>query len=337
MTKIEWTDEQWSPVVGCTAVSPGCTNCWAARQASRNLHVDHTGLARAGKWLGSPVRRLMDRLAVPLHWRKPRRIAVGLMSDLFHKDVPDEFIDMVLAVAVLGHRHTYQLLTKRAERMQEYFAELSADRARREYRLCHAAWNLGDEADCHVGNLLSGVATPAAHWPLRNVWAGVSVEDQKRADERIALLLRTTAAVRWISYEPALGPIDLPLPVGCRGCNHPGDLITTWNENGRCSVCDGTRQEPSGLHWVVVGGESGPGARPCNIKWIRSMKDQCADFGIPCFVKQVGTQPYRDVFNPNAPAYDDDRVYYALLDRKGGDPEEWPADLRVRQFPGGAL
>ena len=223
-TAIEWTDKVWNPVTGCSKVSQGCKNCYALRLFSKV----YPGRAF------TDVKCHAERLQAPLHWRKPALIFVNSMSDLFHEKVPFEFVDAVRQITFEAKLHTFQILTKRPERMLAY-------------------WNWASER-----HLIPG-------WP-RNVWLGVSVEDQKTADERIPLLLQTPAAVRWISAEPMLGPIDLHrIPFGT-------------SNGSRFPLLD----------WVVTGGESGPGARPMHPDWARSLRDQCVAAGVPFFFKQWG-------------------------------------------------
>lgn len=263
-TGIEWCDATWNPVTGCTKVSQGCKHCYAERLFPRVYSRDRIDLSKPSGAVTSP-RRFTDvwvhpeRLEQPLRWRKPKRIFVNSMSDLFHEQVPDEFIDQVFAVMGLARWHTFQVLTKRPERMQSY--------------LCgHAAggrhiWTAGQQITMPAGR-----HKPETGWPLPNVWLGVSVENQETADERIPLLLETPAAVRFLSVEPLLGPVDLvpylfiPDPHGA-----PADLMPA------CA-----------LHWVIVGGESGPGARPMPPAWVRSIRDQCVMSGVKFFFKQWG-------------------------------------------------
>jgi protein gp37 len=222
-TEIAWTDATWNPVSGCTQASPGCDHCYAARLAKR-LPVAHAG--------GRPFSEVVchpERLDVPIRWRKPRRIFVCSMGDLFHDGVPFDFVDSVWGRMLLANQHTFQVLTKRPAKMLEY---LSTRR-----------W------------------TPDGS----NVWLGVTAEDQQRADERIPLLLQCPAAVRLVSVEPMLGPVDLSGYGWMRG------LLT----------------EPR-ISWVICGGESGSGARPMHPAWARSLRDQCSAAGVPFFFKQQG-------------------------------------------------
>lgn len=318
MSKIQWTDETWNPTVGCTRVSPGCEHCYAERVAHRGMQEAHRGLTtERGRWNGS-VKLLPDRLEQPLHWRKPRRVFVDSMSDLFHEDVQDSFIDRVFAVMAMTPLHAYQILTKRPERMREYLIGCSADRIinaavrqhdaslPRSSRVSEAVWELGEE------------------WPLSNVQLGVSAEDQARLDERVPHLLATPAAVRFLSLEPLLGPVD-PTRVDAAAFDaESSGIALDALRGGRLSAT------PWHINWVIVGGESGPGARPCDVDWIRSIVRQCRAAGVPCFVKQLGSYAILD------PRYDRRLPGWTrkLRDPKGGDWNEWPEDLRVREFPG---
>ncbi len=290
-TEIQWTDETWNPVTGCTKISPGCSHCYiertpAFRIAGRKFDKGHI-----------PLRMHGDRLGQPLRWRKPRRIFVNSLSDLFHDDVSVTMIKAVWRTMAQTPQHTYQILTKRPSRMRA---------------------------------LLEG-------WePLPNVWLGVSVENQHFADERIPLLLQTPAAVRFISAEPLLGRVDLSGFVPKRQPWKP--YVECRHGYDACPICD-SNPAPA-LDWVIVGGESGPGARPFDVRWARSIVEQCRNADVPVFVKQLGS---------NCRAYFDHREWPAdtrahvgrtmqepnwiQLSKKGGVPDEWPTDLRIRQFP----
>jgi protein gp37 len=239
-TKIEWTDETWNPVSGCSKVSE-------------------------------------DLLMEPLRWRQPRKIVVNSMSDLFHEQVPDEFIRMVFAVMGEASHHTFQVLTNRPARMQRLMTE----------------WlNEGDFAT------LTGATEPSFPWP--NVWVGVSVENQDAANERIPFLLETPAAGRFISCESLLGPVDLTrIDLGDQLTKGYGKRRILWNaltgwesqyasgespdsaNHPKCMVNLGSR-----INWVIVGGESGPGARPMHPDWVRSIRDQCQEAGVQFYMKQ---------------------------------------------------
>jgi len=279
--KIEWTDATWNPVTGCSKVSAGCKHCYAEREWPR---IAKLVPAYAGRDF-TDVRTHGDRLDQPIRWAKRRMIFVNSMSDLFHPEVPEDFIDSVFGVmwACLYGRneqdgHIFQVLTKRADRMHDYFRK-----DRRE------AW--ARSAVQHGGGI-----DPDGIWdqtmnhdgPHPRIWLGVSVEDQAAADERIPLLLDTPAAVRWISAEPLLGPVRLS---GLPGL--PSD-----DEDVRIDALAGTyitsryQETPttlgSRIGWVVVGGESGPKARPMHPQWARDLRDQCAAAGVQFLFKQWG-------------------------------------------------
>lgn len=240
-TKISWTDKTWNPVTGCTKISAGCKNCYAERMAKR-LQL----MGQANYRDGFAVRTHEHMLGQPLKWKKPCRVFVASMADLFHRKAPDAFIDRVLAVVQQTSRHSYQLLSKRAGRMAEYAA--------------------------------------ATDWPT-NAWAGVSVEDQRVVD-RIDMLRQIDAPIRWISAEPLLEPLpNLNL---------------------------------DGIAWLVVGGESGPGARPCELEWIEDLVEQCDAAGVKPFVKQYGTVLAKRM---------------GCTNRTGADPSEWPKHLQRQEFP----
>lgn len=284
----------------------------------------------AGRKLGDPVQLHPDRLEAPLHWRKPRRVFVNSLSDLFHEDVPNKFIAAIFGVMAACPQHAFQVLTKRPERMLSWFQWVQSHRpaVTRELIKQGGAWPKIDEYSAEsllcvfsareVLEPLSRVVLTA--WPLPNVWLGVSVEDQQTADERIPILLQTPTAVRFVSVEPLLGPVDL------REVNPIDDFYIDALD---------TPDQSFKLNWVIVGGESGPKARPCDVAWIRSIVRQCEKAAVPCFVKQLGARPYEDGCAPGhvwigkSPA-----SLHQLSDKKGGDPTEWPEDLRVREFPG---
>jgi protein gp37 len=280
-SKIEWTDASWNPIVGCSIVSPGCTNCYAMRLAERisRMTEGSTGLAGPygeltkrvnGKpvWTGA-LRLIEPRLSDPLRWKRPRMIFVNSMSDLFHEDCPDEWILDALTVMAIARQHTFQVLTKRAKRMRDFMSNP----------------DLLQEIMVNWWSFDGGMRGVDA-WPLPNVWLGVSTEDQKRADERIPPLLETPAAVRFVSAEPLLGPLDLQSRFGTV-LSQVGDVII--DDAGEWTFTD---TEPPrilrGLDWVIAGGESGPNARPMHPDWARSLRDQCAVAGVPFFFKQWG-------------------------------------------------
>lgn len=288
-SNIEWTGATWNPVVGCEAVSPGCANCYAATMTKRLAAMgqkDYTGLT-TDKHFNGVVRCLPHKLDIPLKRRKPTTYFVNSMSDLFHEDVPDEFIDKVFAVMACCPQHTFQVLTKRAERMADYMAIRSKKAA---------YWK---DAARTVGYSLEFQGISLVPFPLPNVWLGVSVEDQKRKP-RIDTLQQTPAAVRFLSCEPLLE-----------------DLLELDLE---------------GIGWVIAGGESGAGSRPCDLTWIRNIVAQCKASAVPVFVKQIGSKSEEWDTEHRKPGMG---PYYGngVKHKKGGDPAEWPESLRVRQFP----
>jgi protein gp37 len=331
-TSIEWATKVWNPVVGCSVISPGCTNCYAQRMAGRlermgsPIYKGLTQKTKAGDvWTGRVEASNWGKMIEPLRWKKPERIFVNSMSDLFHENLADEVIDQVFAVMALCPQHTFMVLTKRADRMRAYFAGHNLA-VRVWLQMCNIADNRPQFQGCQQ---------PA--WPLPNVWLGISAEDQERADLRIPDLLATTAAVRFVSAEPLLGSIDFrPFLWASNSLDNPTPFPMLNGPRRGESIVPAER-----LHLVIAGGESGPGARPCNVTSIRSIVDQCRDVGVACFVKQLGRRPYWDLTNGCGkwPALtrielDGKQVdAISLKDRKGGDMAEWPEDLRIRELP----
>ncbi len=283
-TKIEWTDATWNPIVGCSVVSPGCTNCYAMRLAGTRMksHPSRVGLTRDSKagpvWTGE-VRFMEPWLTQPLRWSKPRMIFVCAHADLFHEAVPDAWIDRVFRVMSGASLHTFQILTKRPERMRDYMSDPTLH-ARVRFK-----------------------ARPP--WPMPNVWLGVSVEDQRRADERIPLLLDTPAAVRWCSAEPLLGPLDLTRIVLIPS-DHPERGKPDVSINALTGWLGSSAADMARLDWVVAGPESGPNARPAHIDWGRSLRDQCAAANVPFLWKQNGAfEDHGPAWGPAAGSADD--------------------------------
>jgi protein gp37 len=300
-------------LVGCSVISPGCTNCYAMKTAARNAAMNpglerYQGLTKPSKagpvWTGKIGIAPEEVLTKPLRWKRPRMIFVNSMSDLFHEAVPDEVIDRIFAVMALAPQHIFQVLTKRAKRMREYVTGYKA-------RSCVEGMKIGQQP------------TITFERAFAHVWLGVSVEDQTRADERIPDLLDTPAAVRWISAEPLLSAIRFG------GVSIDGQRRWDWL-TGQTGVMyrDGPDfDDGPKLDWVVAGGESGKGARPMHPDWARSLRDQCAAAGVPFFFKQWGSWCPSDSagkttraingadwwqgrwqFNPCPPSDDDDRA-----------------------------
>lgn len=280
-TGIQWCDSTWNPVVGCTKVSQGCKLCYAKTLHDRRHKAHLAGKAVAPQYSKAfeVVQLKPERLGAPLSWREPRRVFVNSVSDLFHEDVPDWFIDQVFVVMALAQRHTFQILTKRADRMARYL------RARDRVEEIYAQWST-----------VSGSAPELPAWPLPNVWLGVSVENQQAADKRIPLLLHTPAAVRFLSCEPLLGRVNVleSIPLASAG----------------------------GLDWVIIGGESGKGARRFELNWAEFLIDQCRGAGVAVFMKQIGA-----LTTMGGP----DFTYATGGD--AGDMDRWPNQFRVREFP----
>lgn len=284
MSNIEWTEETWNPVVGCSKVSEGCRNCYAMPMAKRLASMAAADLARGlnpgrkdayarvvkykdgvplPQWNGH-VECVADALTIPLGWKKPRTVFVNSMGDLFHEDVPFDFIDRVFAVMALCPQHTFQVLTKHPDRMQQWFGEW-VTRLSGSWGPAHpsyvCAYEMCRELMKRDGSFAHeqywreyGTKADVASWPLPNVWMGVTVEDRKYGVPRIARLRATPAAKRFLSAEPLLedlGTIDL-----------------------------------SGIDLVIAGAESGRRARPLNEDWVRSLRDQCAAQGVAFFYKQ---------------------------------------------------
>jgi protein gp37 len=308
-SKIQWTDATWNPTTGCTKVSPGCANCYIERTPAFRI---------AGRKFvkgATDLRLHKDRLKQPLHWNNPRRVFVNSLSDLFHDDVPNSFIDQVFAVMALAPKHTFQVLTKRPDRMRAYVTSRNG--------YCSGVWFAAEKLKASPPREHWYHAARTFDWPLPNVWLGVSVENQHFADERIPLLLETPAAVRFISAEPLLGPVDLT-----HGVSTPYCVV---KDRHSAESCDIRR-----LDWVIVGGESGHGARSFDPTWARLILNQCHRAGVPVFVKQLGS----NVRMPREEWESGSRIRdrwvngrAILVDSKGGDPAEWPEELRVRQFP----
>lgn len=313
-TNIEWTHRPgtdgmtWNPIHAhserlnergtlktgnfCTKISPGCANCYASRiNVARGNGLEYTvpNLEKAKFYIDE------KELAEPLKRKKPATIFVGDMFDLFHEAIPQEFIAEVLRVAWKMPRHTFQFLTKHADRMQRI-----------------------------VTGMMEKWGEPGQELPAW-MWFGVSVESQKYADERIPLLLQTPAAIRFLSVEPLLEAIDLtriPTHEEWRNLDALRGIYVDgkgWERN--------TCTDSAPISWVICGGESGPGARPFNLAWAESLRDQCKAAGVPFFMKQMGSQPFS---SPTAKYYP---MPAATRDRKGGCMAEWPESLRIREFP----
>lgn len=303
-SNIEWTDATWNPVVGCSIISSGCINCYAMKQAARLLDGNPKSPHYAGTtdkvkgnaiWTGHAALAPEHILTQPLRWRKPRRIFVNSMGDLFHENVPDEWIDKAFAVMAICPQHTFQVLTKRPERMREYIQRWKPAKSGHPHDpQDHYPYFTRDGLDANKrprGERLYHT------WPLPNVWLGVSAENQATADERIPILLITPAAKRFVSAEPLLGPINLNRIHEIFN----GGLGQKWESclSGKCfdPWSDGD-SNCNRLDWVIVGGESGPNARPMHPEWVRSLRDQCLAAKVPFFFKQWGEWHPCEIIEP---------------------------------------
>ena len=331
---IEWTDATWNPLVGCEHAGPGCDNCYAARLMLRGLHDTHRGMSvrrpdGTVRFTGE-IRLRPDVLDQPLRWRKPRRIFVNSLSDLFHPDVPDGYIARVWWTMAHASQHTFQVLTKRPQRMAEWVSRWN-DLSGEDFGRFVGARGPAATREAHpsgrgqlfaamlesMGEPPEGFTYPTFDWmegpmrwgtaPLPNVWLGTSIESDRytfRADH----LRRTPAAVRFISAEPLLGPL-------------PSLDLT-------------------GIDWLIVGGESGPGARPMHPDWVRDLRDRCTDWP-PCPGRDDG-EHWSSTCNcakPDETAFFFKQAGSALgrewgcADPKGGDMDRWPVDLRLQELP----
>lgn len=303
-----WQD-QFNPVRGCSEASPGCAHCYA-----RTMHE------RFRSEPFSDVRTLPEVLSKQLRRRKPTTYFVCNMSDLFHSDVPDEFIAAVFGVMAASPQHTFLVLTKRAARMRALLTSIGEERfprGRLQVSLGAYDWDPGDKFDGQFEDMLDS-DEHGRYWPLPNVWLGVTTEDQEQAEKRIPHLLAAPAAHRWVSAEPLLGAIDFS-DIGDALFDRKAAIRAAMNgpsamnyEQADAVIAD------VGLDAVIVGGESGPKARMCEAAWLRAIVRQCREAGTPCFVKQVGSKPAG--------------YGRAWAHRSGADPSEWPSDLRVREL-----
>jgi protein gp37 len=342
-SNISWTDNTWPIVAGCEYESPGCANCWAVRDSWRLAHHPNPAVSNPyagtvrktadGKliWTGV-VRTLPERLTWPLGWRKRKRIFVCSQADLFHPAVPFEFIAAVYGVMVTAHWHTYQVLTKHAARMLEFFEWLLGDPGPVE-RINGAmdTWVRDPRERAAFRSTCSSLVASFC-WPPANVWVGVTVEDQKRADERIPLLLQAPVALRWISAEPLLEEVNVASWLAPKGALGQDRARSRW------------------ISWVVAGGESAQTRRTTrefDVAWARSLLAQCVESGTAFFMKQLGTVPVQDGISlPGMQWPSDTRRREAGLGKvyilhpvgrtsryKWHEPRRWPLDVQVQEFP----
>lgn len=352
MTTIEWTHapgfkgEAWNPATGCTKVSAGCVNCYAAELAHRFWSNRRFG----------EVKFHQERLSQPFSWKKPRMVFVNSMGDLFHDAISDKELDRIFAVMALNPQHRFLVLTKRPERMVEYCSKFldfhahlgcAGEWAR---SMAHSACNhefwpyaAAEEAEGETDFVYEELLSAMDGGYLSNVWLGVTVENQLAAEERIPQLLQTPAAKRFISCEPLLEPIDLSRWLHLLACpKHPDEVKAGWGHL-ECDCQDffsASRRMgiATSFDWVIVGGESGGNARICNLSWIQAIVSQCRTAKIPCFVKQIGSNPFGVIYGDHwilgkrqhAPYQE---RWSRIEDAKGADMNEWPKDMQVREWP----
>ena len=305
-SKIEWTDASWNPIVAvdrktgkvgwhCEKVSEGCRNCYAAAINHRNLPGRGTGLPYTRSSRDKVRIEIHEKtLLAPLKWRKPRMVFVCSMSDLFAEFVSDEQIQAVFGLMSSCGQHTFQVLTKRPERMAEWFESNTLSECQAEFvvRTEGREWRTQCRGLDRLRDTSAINGSGGNSWPLPNVWLGCSVEGQEQADKRIPHLLRCPAAVRFLSCEPLLGPIDLfandehhELEEGFP----EGGFLHTSDCPGFCDyACGGQEYEGKSIDWVIVGGESGHNARPMHPDWARSIRDKCQTAEVPFFFKKCG-------------------------------------------------
>ncbi len=318
-SKIEWTQWTWNAVSGCTKISPGCAKCYAEQYAIR---FNRNG----GSYLPGKAEIICheDRLDAPLRRKKPTVFFVNSTSDFFHEDIPDEFRDKMFGIMALADRHIFQILTKRPDRMLEYMTRKDAsgvhvETSEQAASLMSAEARAGAQAMRIAYERGEDVSDPWWdtwwHWPLKNVWMGVSVENQYWADDRLPKLMYTPAAVRFVSAEPILKPFTLfPWTGPNIRCQH-----NNWapEPDSFCDPCHCYPDRPA-LDWLILGGESGPDARECYGGIQEAMLDLKTEAtSTPIFVKQMGTR-------------------YAKqhgLKGKADDIEALPHDLKVRNYP----
>jgi protein gp37 len=337
-TKIEWATETWNPVVGCTKISPACDNCYALTmgrrlkgmaRACRERGEDPGRRAHYEKAVGSfewaSVQLVPEALEDPLHWERPRTVFVVSMGDLFHIDVPPTYVDAVFAVMALAEQHTFIVLTKRAHRMGKYISGISeASKAYREFEpdnpihgpIC---------AMLRDGAREWGIDAPEIkrRWPLSNVIGMVTAENQDMANKRLTWLTETGFSRIGVSIEPMLGPVDLTQIWAGRENLYTNALTGEFGQAGRMRHVFGVRK----LSWVIAGGETGPGARPMRLEWVRSLRDQCIAAEVPFFFKAWGDNPGPDAFEtPLANASMQHKRHGRLLD--GQVWEQFPSSAK---------
>lgn len=339
-TGISWTDSTWNPIRGCSRVSEGCRHCYAESVAHRfsGPGLPYEGLVQlgangksTGKWNGV-IKFVENHLLDPLKWKDSRRIFVNSMSDLFHENVTDEIRDKIFAVIRLSPQHTLQILTKREDNMLRYMSDKDTPDRINEY-LAFMTDDMGIQRHlkdaggvwCEPQRGEYGRIELAGYWdnldvvwPPPNAHLGVSVEDQKTADQRIPKLLDTPAAIRFISAEPLLGPIE-PHRLAH---GDESNLNAFKGQIEHLVQSQAVKPTPCNkLDWVIIGGESGRDARPFELHWAESLIKKCKEANVPVFMKQLGSNPKFS------------GCRFITEDKSGADPSEWPSALKVQEFP----
>lgn len=351
---IQWTDATLNPfklelpdgkrVNVCVKISEGCRNCYSETMTNHWWPRTETEagrtfpgfslplLQRGTPWLDVELLRKLLRWKPKPPFKSPDgrpKIFCFDMTDFFLDLWPDDFLDQFMAVVAIRQDIDFQILTKRPERMAKYLSIEGSRHVRTRYTKIASEW----------------LKPSGEQWPLPNLWLGVSAENQQRADERIPILMRTPAAVRFASYEPAIGPVDFDEVLFTAVPGFFGSCLR-WHHRGECHKQAGI--EYSTIDWIIIGGESGHGSRPFNIEWARNTIAQCRAAGVPCFVKQMGARITmrndrlsewgRDgdcvtAYDSESQTYQGEEEDFFLEDSHGGDPAEWPEFLRVREWP----
>ncbi|MEG4497005.1 phage Gp37/Gp68 family protein [Microcoleus sp. F10-C6] len=308
-TLISWTDETWNPLVGCSKISAGCSRCYAAEAAKSARLQQFPQYQKVSDWDGT-IEFVENQLLKPLSWRSPKKVFVCSMSDIFHANVKDEWLDKIFAVMAIASHHTFQILTKRPEQMREYFQNNPWERI---YQLIDSdSKTFPTQKYPNLGILLDSLEKMVSTSFLPNIWVGTTVENQKTANDRIPHLLQTPATKLFLSCEPLLECVSLDQTF----TNSDGEQ-STWL---------------SSIDQVIIGGESGPGARGCELDWIRFMVNQCQRASdVAIFVKQLGSNPIQTACYIHGVVATYQKL--KLKDKKGGTIDEFPQDLRIRQFP----
>lgn len=332
-TSISWTQQSWNHIRGCSRKSEGCRNCYAEVTANRfsapgkpyhglvtsKLRVIENVSYSFPQWTGV-VRFIPEELCTPMFWRKPQLVFVNSMSDLFHEKVSFEVIAATFGIMLLCGRHTFQLLTKRAERMPEFFAwlEEQCENGSHPPAVCVAA-ALKLAPEHHKGYILRAMEASDLHqWPAPNVWLGVSTENQSTADDRIPFLLSVPAAVHFLSCEPLLGPIDLERFAFGRCSEHDFESGFCVPRSNRCV---------NHIRWVIAGCESGSRARECDIAWLRELRDWCTKYNRKFWLKQakeLGTMPSTEADLPAENCDASGEPFVHAIDKTFNDPPTAP-------------